>query len=423
MENEIKKKIIKGIQITNLEINLIKSLCDYLILDRVKDFATFQRFEQCLGPLFSDKGDFILSEVYKEICGPKRKYITFKRLLSSYINWKSNKSKNKSFNHFMISLFGNNKIIKSNDEVIGELNNNCQIFSTQNCQGRKAISKFGIFSDIKKEKIQGFILEYDDSFNANLSFRHESDTPSLEINLKPYKVDEIYGKIFSNDRDSVSHIGGKYNIKDNKIYFLILKCRSGKTFYIGDNSKKVEKDILPFLYGNYDSEIRGMRIATMRNQLSYLELEFQKSMRINKNLGIDYDKIDEKFLEEDKLIFEENKIQNINLNDLNYDKYILIPLVKDFSFMDESNLKEIREGKKFNEIYNSKYNFEDKNIIKIFGNDVIEEINKMIKEQGNLNNEDKNKNEKEISNGEFISKIDNIDELLNDIKIDIDNKK
>ena len=47
----------------------------------------------------------------------------------------------------------------------------------------------------------------------------------------------------------------------------------------------------------------------------------------------------------------------------------------------------------------------------------------MIKEQGNLNNEDKNKNEKDISNGEFISKIDNIDELLNDIKIDIDNKK
>lgn len=423
MENEIKKKIIKGIQITNIEINLIKSLCDYLILDRVKDFATFQRFEQCLGPLFSDNCDFILSEVYKEICGPKRKYITFKRLLSSYINWKSNKSKNKSFNYFMISLFGNNKIIKSNDEIIGDLNNNCQIFSAQNCQGRKAISKFGIFSDIKKEKIQGFILEYDDSFNANLSFRHESDTPSLEINLKPYKVDEIYEKIFSNDRDSVSHIGGKYNIKDNKIYFLILKCRSGKTFYIGDNSKKVEKDILPFLYGNYDSEIRGMRIATMRNQLSYLELEFQKSMRINKNLGIDFDKIDEKFLEEDKLIFEENKIQNINLNDPNYDKYILIPLVKDFSFMDESNLKEIREGKKFNEIYNSKYNFEDKNIIKIFGNDVIEEINKMIKEQGNLNNEDKNKNEKDISNGEFISKIDNIDELLNDIKIDIDNKK
>jgi len=130
MENEIKKKIIKGIQITNLEINLIKSLCDYLILDRVKDFATFQRFEQCLGPLFSDKGDFILSEVYKEICGSKRKYITFKRLLSSYINWKSNKSKNKSFNYFMISLFGNNKIIKNNDEVIGDHNNNCQIFST-----------------------------------------------------------------------------------------------------------------------------------------------------------------------------------------------------------------------------------------------------------------------------------------------------
>ena len=414
-----KTKMINKIEISNIEINKIKTVCDYLFVDRVKDFATFPRFEQCFGPLFSDKTDFILSEAFKEICGKNKKYITFPRMLSSYINWKSNKSKNKHFNYFMSSLF-TNKLIKSNEEVIGELNENCQIFSTQNCQGRKAISKFGIFSDYKKTKIQGFLLEYDDSFYANLSFRHESDTPALEINLKPYKVDEVYGKIFDNDRDGVSHICGKYDIKEKKIYFLVLKCRRGKTFYIGDNTKKNENDIMPFVYGNSDLEIKGLRIATFKNQLCYLEPSFQKSMRINRNLAIDFDKINEKYLEGDKLIFEEKKIQNININDINYDKYILIPLVKDTAFMDESSLTEIRDGKKFNEIYHSKYNFEDKNEIKIFGDEIIQEITKMINEEDkNVDNKDK----KVISNGEFISNIENLDELLGDMEKDIKNKK
>ena len=416
----IKNKMINKVEISNLEINKIKTICDYLFVDRVKDFSTFPRFEQCFGPLFSDKGDFILSEAFKEICGKNKKYITFQRMLLSYINWKSNKSKNKHFNYFMTSLF-TDKIIKSNEEVIGELNEKCQIFSTQNCQGRKAISKFGIFSDIKKNKIQGFLLQYDDCFYANLSFRHESDTPSLEINLKPYKVDEVYGKIFNNDRDGISHITGKYDTKEKKINFLILKCRMGKTFYIGDNTKKNENDVKPFIFGNPDLEIKGLRIATFKNQLCYLEPNFQKSMRTNPNLDINFDKIDEKFVKDDKLIFEENKIQNININDSNYDKYILIPLVKDTAFMDVSTLKEIIEGKQFSEIYHSKYNFEDKNEIKIFGDEVVEEIKKMVNED-NKDNE-KNKDVKAISNGEFLSNIDNLDELLGNMEKDILNKK
>ena len=45
----------------------------------------------------------------------------------------------------------------------------------------------------------------------------------------------------------------------------------------------------------------------------------------------------------------------------------------------------------------------------------------MIKEENN--NSDDKKDMKAISNGEFISKIDNIDELLGDIEKDILNKK
>ena len=43
----IKKKIINKIEITNEEINKIKSICDYLFVDRVKNFSTFPRFEKC----------------------------------------------------------------------------------------------------------------------------------------------------------------------------------------------------------------------------------------------------------------------------------------------------------------------------------------------------------------------------------------
>ena len=66
-------KKINGVEITNFEIGEIKMICDYLFVDRVKDMATFPRFQQCFGPLFSDENNFILSEVYKEVYGKKKK--------------------------------------------------------------------------------------------------------------------------------------------------------------------------------------------------------------------------------------------------------------------------------------------------------------------------------------------------------------
>ena len=50
------------------------------IIDRFdeKTCASFLRFEKCFGPLFSsEKSDFLV-EVFKEICGEKKKYISCK---------------------------------------------------------------------------------------------------------------------------------------------------------------------------------------------------------------------------------------------------------------------------------------------------------------------------------------------------------
>ena len=411
-------KKIKGIEITNFEIGAIRMICDYLFVDRVKDMATFPRFEQCFGPFFSDDNNFKISEAFKEICGEKKKYITFRRMILSVIKWKSKKSSNKSLNHFMSTIF--NSIIKKRNEVIGELTEFGQIFSTQNCTGRKAISKFGVFTDKNKNKIQGFLLEYDDSFNANLSFRDEGEEVALEINLKPYKVDDKYGKIYNNDRDGISHIGGKYDTKEKIIYLLIFKCRSGKTFYIGENAKRDSNNVMPFLFGTSRCQLKDLRIETIKNQLTYLEPSFQKSLRVNQNLAVEFDKIDDKYLDEDNLMFEEKEIQNISINDPSYDKYVLYPCVLDDAFMDPLTLKEKKEGKKFKEIYQDS-NKKDKNSEMEFSMESILEEAKKIRI--NEVNKDEKKVSKMMSNGEFLTNTDDFDALLATIEKDLLSKK
>ena len=65
---EIQKKVINGVEISNLEIAKIAMICDYLVLDRFQDKSSFLRFERCFGPLFSnEKPDFNFSLFIMEI--------------------------------------------------------------------------------------------------------------------------------------------------------------------------------------------------------------------------------------------------------------------------------------------------------------------------------------------------------------------
>ena len=134
-----KHKKLNGVDFSEFDLAGIKMLCDYIILDRFNDSASFIRFEQCFGPLFSKKNkEFKLVEVFKEIAGPKRKYITFKRVIKAFLRWKSKSSKNYSFNFFMSEVF--EKMMKKRDEVVGELVEGQRVFSTKNCRNRKIIS-------------------------------------------------------------------------------------------------------------------------------------------------------------------------------------------------------------------------------------------------------------------------------------------
>ena len=63
----------------------LKTICEYLFFDHLKNEATFPRFEQCFQPLFSNT-ELSMFSLFTEIAGEKRKYITYPRLVKAYQN-------------------------------------------------------------------------------------------------------------------------------------------------------------------------------------------------------------------------------------------------------------------------------------------------------------------------------------------------
>ena len=351
----IETKEINGVEISNLEVAKIAMICDYLVLDRFHDISSFLRFEQCFGPLFLKEKSNFLFEVFQEICGHKKKYINFGRLISAYLIWKSKLSKNQSFNKFMNIVFNN--MIKMNNEIVGTPVEGGRVFSTRNSRGRKIISKFSVLSDEKNNALRGFYIQYDDHFETilapkkNIENEKEKDRDNikLEINFEANGTNVI-------DRDGISHIGGKYSKTKNIIKFLIFKCRSGKTFYIGDTSEERNEKIELFLFGTSSCQLKSLRIELVNNQLIYFEPKFQPSVRVNPKI-IPFELIDDKFINDNiinsPLIFEENEIKDVPIEDLIDSNSLLVPCISDDAFIDKKTLIEPIYGKGFNEIYKS----------------------------------------------------------------------
>ena len=342
---EIKKKVINGVELTNLDISKIAMICDYLVLDHFQEVSSFFRFERCFGPFFTKENTDFLPSVFKEICGERKKYINFGRLIIAYTKWKIKSSTNDNFNKFMDLVFGD--MIKTQNEVIGKLVEGGRIFSTRNTRGRKVISKFSVLTDETKNKLQGFHIQYDDFFDSVLSPKKSTDNITLEMNFLPHSRN-------IRDRDGISHIGGKYSITKEIIKFLVFKCRSGKTFYIGDVTEEEGEQFELFLFGTSSCQLKSIRVELINEQLTYLEPKFQASLRVNQKI-LDFDSIDEKYINDNimngPLVFEENEMQNIPLEELVETNSLLIPCVPDDAFIDKTQLFEPLSGKDFNEIY------------------------------------------------------------------------
>ena len=158
------------------------------------------------------------------------------------------------------------------------------------------------------------------------------------------------------DRDGISHIGGKYSKTKNIIKFLIFKCRSGKTFYIGDTTEERNEQIEPFLFGTSSCQLKSLRIELVDNQLMYFEPKFQPSLRVNQKI-LPLDLLDDKFIKDNiintPLIFEENEIKDVPLKELIDSNSLIVPCISDDAFIDKKTLEEPIAGKDFHEIYKS----------------------------------------------------------------------
>ena len=350
---EMKTKKLCNVNFSEFDLASIKMISDYLFLDRFNDSSSFVRFEQCFGPLFSSKNrEFKLVEAFREIVGPKRKYLTFRRMIKAFLRWKKKESKNYSFNFFMSSVFG--KMIRKKGEVIGELVEGQRVFSTKNCKNRKIITKFSVLTDEEKNKIKGFVITYDEVFKAILCKQEKQDDIHMEINFDLFhsQGDKIT-RGFQLDRDGISHIAGKYNETTKNIKLLIFKCRSGKTLYIGDSREADTDKIVPFIFGSSKCQLKTMYIELINDTLAYIQPKYQLSTRKNENLDVNFDQVNEQFLENEPLKFEEGNYEKASEEDLKDDKKFLMPMVPDDQFVDKMSLVESNYGKHFKDIYRS----------------------------------------------------------------------
>ena len=87
------------------EENQLKTISEYLFFDEFKDFVTYNRFEQCFQPLFNNV-PISIDKVFKSICGEKKKYLNYQRLVKSYLLYKNKDPKiNPDLKTFFEKLF------------------------------------------------------------------------------------------------------------------------------------------------------------------------------------------------------------------------------------------------------------------------------------------------------------------------------
>ena len=123
-------------EIDDNEINKIKTLCEFLFFDQYNDTASFLRFEKCFQPLFNNIEKISFLNIFKDIVGHKRKYITYKRFLKAYLNYKNKKDNlHNDTNIFFDKLL--NSILKTPDDYIGkDMENNLSFSNERSCKFR-----------------------------------------------------------------------------------------------------------------------------------------------------------------------------------------------------------------------------------------------------------------------------------------------
>ena len=329
----------------------IKTLCEYLFFDQFQDTATFPRFEQCFQPLFNNI-TISMETVFKDICGEKKKYITYNRFAKAYLNHINGRDASSDTNTFFSSLI--TKILKEEKTFVGKTTENSYNFSTfKSCKKRECITLVEILSD-KKGKIHGINLDYDGVYKSKMypSKIEDELIVSLEMSLgivddKPItekKLGKFLGIKQGNYRDSVTHIFGTINQETGLITFLGFKCISGKTVFVGFPEGE------GFLFGKFGSKLHNLKLQMTVDGITKLEPGFKSNPRKNFFLEGIIGKLLNQNLDKDEIIKDEAQLANLN-DDVAIDKLITTPVVEDDHFFNEK-LKDEITGNDYKEVVN-----------------------------------------------------------------------
>ena len=134
--------------LSQLEEVQLKTICEYLFFDQFHEHASFPRFEQCFQPLFNET-NISLDSLYKEICGPKKKYINYPRLVQAYKKYKSQGNVSNNLKFFFHKLF--NEILMTDNCSKGQSPEICFRYSTKRANSKRGyISLIEVLTDIRQ---------------------------------------------------------------------------------------------------------------------------------------------------------------------------------------------------------------------------------------------------------------------------------
>ena len=332
--------------IKNDEQIKILTLCEYLFFDQYRDYARFLRFEKCFQPLFNNV-NISLEKVFKDICGPKKKYITYKRFKNAYLKHIIGKDVSKDTNIFFDKLF--NSILKTEKSFIGKNTENAYSFSTiKSCRKRDCITLIEILIN-KEGKINGINLEYDGFFRSKMYPKNIEDDLDIGLEMNLGIIDENEEKIGKlskmkqgDYRDGITHVFGTFNEETGYITFLGFKCISGKISFEGF------PDGDGFLFGLFGTKFHDLKIQLTEDGIVKLEPGFKASLRKNYFLNAILEKKSNENIDEDEIIKDEEYLMKLKDAD-DIDKLITTSILDDDLFFN-SKLKDNICGKDYKEV-------------------------------------------------------------------------
>ena len=268
---------MSGFESENENQTKLKTICEFLFFDQFQDNATFPRFEQCFQPLFNNL-NISMETIFKDICGPKKKYINYRRFAKAYLNHMEGKDKSVDTETFFDTLF--DTILKEENSYVGKTTENSYTFSTvKTFKNRENITRIQVLSD-KDRKIHGINIEYDGIYNSIMFPKNLEDelAISLEMELKFLDKKKIresiqaFAGVAKQEKymDGITHIFGTINKKTGFITFLGFKCISGKTVFVGFPEGE------GFLFGKFGTKFHDIRIQMKKEGITKLEPIFNK---------------------------------------------------------------------------------------------------------------------------------------------------